>query len=268
MWHIESTDDYKPVPGDWIVDKLTELRSMLRERDPELRSRKPRRFLDPALVYDAVTRGDCDRAVALMCEKYGLDPSRVRLVWVPDIADKRVAAHVRCEPLGPIEITIREHYRSDPREFAAVIAHELGHAYLTDMEIENGGSWEAEATTDLVTMVTGLGKLTVNGVDQIRAGERAGSRCGGYLNREAVVFAYARTALDLGVSRDDARAGLSGAVIGYLRVLDDEPGFFGRLVRRLARLFRREKAISERNLVLDENGDIVDADERARGRGA
>jgi hypothetical protein len=260
MW-VESTDDYKPVPGEWIVERLLFLMRTLRERDERFRALKPRAFLDPALVYAAVAKGDVDEAVRLVCEKYGIDRDRVRLTWAPDIADQRVAAHVQSERGGPIAITVRAHYRTNPRGFATIIAHELGHAYLTDMDLENGGSWEGEALTDLVTFVKGLGKLTVNGVDQVGPGQRAGSRCYGYLNREAVVFAYARTALEYGVGREETRAGLSGAALGYLRVLEDEPGFLARTLAALLGLFRRKKTIAERNLVLDEKGDLVDLDD-------
>lgn len=265
MW-IESSNDYTPVPGEWIVERLLALIATLRERDPDFRALRPRVFLDPALVHDAVARGDADGAVRLVAEKYGLDPGRVRITWAPDIADQRVAAHVTSERFGPIEVTMRAHYRTNPRGFATIIAHELGHAYLTDMNVENGGGWEEEATTDLVTFVKGLGKLTVNGVDQVGPGQRAGSRCYGYLNREAVVFAYARTAAQYGVGRDELRAGLSHAALGYLRVLEGEPGLLGRLLQSALRLFGRRKAISERNLVIDEQGNLVDADDPGWGR--
>ncbi len=171
MW-TESTDDCKPVPGDWIVAKLRELGATLRERDPRFRALEPGRFLDPRAVYEVVARGDVERGVALICEKYGLDPARARLTWVTEMASDRVAAHVRSEPGGAIEISIRAHYKDEPRGLATVIAHELGHAYLTDLDIHNGGDWQGEATTDLVTFVKGLGKLTVSGVDHVQHGQR------------------------------------------------------------------------------------------------
>jgi hypothetical protein len=258
MW-TESEEDYKPVPGDWIVAKLIELETSLREQDRRFRELKPRHFLDPTAFYEAVARGDVDGAVELVAEKYGLDASRVRLDWVSDIGNQRVAAHVRCDPFGPIEVTIRAHYKKYARGFGTVIAHELGHAYLTDMGIENGGAWHAEATTDLVTFVKGLGKLTVNGVDQLDSGQRAGSRCYGYLNREAMVFAYARTALHYGVGRDEARAGLHDAALGYLNVLTDEPGFLERAWNALLRALGRRKKVTDRDLAVDADGNIIDA---------
>jgi len=63
------------------------------------------------------------------------------------------------------------------------------------------------------------------------------------------------------------RAGLSGAALGYLRVLEDEPGFLARAFAALVGLFRRKKAVSERNLVLDEHGNVVDLDDPGWGRG-
>lgn len=257
MW-VESEDDYKPVPGEWIVATLLELIAKLRADDPKFRELEPRRFLDPSLVYGAVARGAFERAFAPVCEKYGIDPSRVRLRWVADIADDRVAAHVTSDPLGAIEVTVRAHYKENPRGFGTIIAHELGHAYLTDMGIENGGSWQAEATTDLVTFVKGLGKLTVNGVDHVGLGQRAGSRCYGYLNREAVVFAYARTALQYGVGRAEARSGLNNAAIGYLNVLTNEPGMLHGIFEKIARLLGRRKTISEQDIAIDATGNIVD----------
>lgn len=265
MW-FESANDYTPVPGDWIVERLRWLGATLRERDRDFRALKPRALLDPTRVYAAVARGDHDGAVRLVAEKYGLEPARVRLEWTSDITDQRVAAHVRSGRLGPIEVTLRSHYRENPRGFATIMAHELGHAYLTDLDVENGGGWEEEATTDLVTFVKGLGKLTVNGVDHIGPGERAGSRCYGYLNREAVVFAYARVGLDHGVPREELRAGLSSAALGYLRALDPEPGLLSRAVEAAMRLLGRRRRLTERNLVLDEDGNVVDADDPTWGR--
>ena len=56
MW-IESDDDYRPVPGEWIVAKLAELQAALTARDPDFRSRRPREFLDPNPFYASVARG-------------------------------------------------------------------------------------------------------------------------------------------------------------------------------------------------------------------
>lgn len=173
---LESEDDYRPVPGEWIEDRLLRLLEELRAGDPRFNELKPWKPLDPGAVYAAVQRRDFDRAVGLICAKYGLDPDRVRLAWVDEIRRDRIAAHVQSEPFGEVNITIRRMYGQDPAGFGTVLAHEVGHAYLTDLGIENGGTWEGEATTDLVTMVKGLGKLTVNGVEQVVDGQRAGSR--------------------------------------------------------------------------------------------
>jgi hypothetical protein len=78
------------------------------------------------------------------------------------------------------------------------------------------------------------------------------------------VFAYARTALEYGVGRDAARSGLTNAALGYLRVLDNEPGLLDRLVHALLRVMGRRKTLSERNLALDEDGNVVDLDESGR----
>lgn len=47
-------------------------------------------------------------------------------------AAEGVAAHVRSEPRGPIEVCVRERYRASPLGFSVVLTHELGHAHLTD----------------------------------------------------------------------------------------------------------------------------------------
>jgi hypothetical protein len=262
MW-IESDDDYAPVPGDWIAQRLRELWGLLLERDPAFRDRGPRMFLPPSPFYAAVARGDDERAVGSVCSKYGLDPDRVRVRWVTDIAQDRVAAHVRTVPQGPIDITVRQSYRGNPSGFGTIIAHELGHAYLTDLDVPNGGAWEYEATTDLVTFLVGLGKLTVNGVGHVGPGERAGSKCYGYLNREAVVFAYAQVARLYGVPLAECRAELLPAPLGYFNTLFDEPGVFTRLARFLRRLVRRPAGLADRDLVVDEAGNVVD---RATGQ--
>jgi hypothetical protein len=261
MW-LESEGNDKPVPGEWIVERLAWLRAELQERDPQFRELEPRALLEPGPIYQAVQRGEHEEAIAILCGKYGLDPARIRLEWKVETADEGVAAHVRSEPFGPIEVCVREQYRTNPCGFATVLAHEIGHAYLTDMDIENGGTWEAEATTDLVTFVKGLGKLTVNGVDHLGFGQKAGSRGYGYLNREAVVFAYARIALDCAIPTEQARAGLNPAVLGYLRVLEGEPGPIGRFFQRIASFFSRPAArptLDETEIAVDADGNLVDA---------
>lgn len=255
---FRSEDEDHPVPGEWIVNRILTLLRDLRQEDPRFRELKPRNLLDPAAVYEPAARGDFDAAVAAVAAKYGLEPGRVRLVWLLEMSP-RTAAHVHCEPGGAVEIAIRECYQRDPEGFGTVIAHELGHAYLTDLGIENGGSWEAEATTDLVTMVKGLGKLTVNGVSHLFYGETAGSRCYGYLNREANVFAYARTCQQLGVPPAEVRSGLNPAALSYLRTLTEEPGPPGCLLGGLLGFLRRRpKPISEMDLAVDEHGNIVE----------
>lgn len=229
MTWIASDFDERPTPGDWIVERLDELRESLRERDRRFAELKPWEFLDPEPVYAAVRLGRFDDAVAIICDKYGIDSSRVRLTWVDDVKDPRVAAHVHSEPFGAVEITILAKYQIEPAAFGTVIAHELGHAYLTDLDIPNGGGWEEEALTDLVTFVKGLGKLTVNGVEYLGYSQKAGSRGYGYLSREAVVFAYARVAEEFDLTDETAKAGLNSAALSYLRTLL-EPAKSGCLV--------------------------------------
>ncbi len=256
---LESDEEYRPVPGDWIVDRIRDLREDLRARDRRFDDLKPWRLLNPEPVYADVQRGDFDQAVRRICDKYGLAEERIVLHWVAKIGQDRVAAHVRCEQFGRVEITIRDLYREDPLGFGTVIAHEIGHAYLSDMDIPNGGGWAEEATTDLVTFVKGLGKLTVNGVDHLRGSERAGSRCYGYLNREANVFAYARTARDYHVPSREMRASLNPAVLSYLNTLEggqrEPPGcLFGRLLSWV----RRPRRAADLDLTVDDEGNIVE----------
>lgn len=103
--------------------------------------------------------------------------------------------------------------------FGMVVAHELGHAYLSDHGVPNGENWEEESATDLVTIVKGLGKLTVNGVEVAKYKETTAARAHGFLQREAVIFAYARTAEECGVGDEAIRAGLNPAALSYLDTL-------------------------------------------------
>lgn len=251
-------EDYKPVPGDWIVARIEFLLEALRRGDRQFAELKPWRFLDPAPVYASVQRADYDSAVAQICAKYGLEADRVTLRWVEDTGSDSVAAHVRTEQFGRVDITIRNTYRRDPPGFGTVLAHELGHAYLADMDIPNGGSWENEATTDLVTFVKGLGKLTVNGVDHMRSSELAGSRCYGYLNREANVFAYARAAQEFNVPQARLKEGLNSAALSYLATLtaaaEPKGGFLGWLFGSSQRTRKAE----EMDLTVDEDGNIIE----------
>ncbi|MHC5020354.1 MAG: hypothetical protein ACYTGX_09630 [Planctomycetota bacterium] len=258
LW-IESEDDNEPVDGKWIVQRLRKLIARLRRRDARFAELEPWRFLDPEAVYRPAAQRDHRSAVAVICGKYGLDPDRVSMTWTSETGGQNIAAHVRSEPWGAIDVTLRENYRSSPAGFGTVMAHELGHAYLTDMDIPNGGGWEGEATTDLVTFAKGLGKLTVNGVEHLGYGQQAGSKGYGYLNREAVVFAYARAVQRYRVSLGDARAGLSSAALGYFNVLhDDQPGCLGNWFKILFGSGATRGAPLDRDLAVDEHGNIVD----------
>lgn len=239
MTWISADYDERPTPGDWIVERLDGLHAALRERDRRFAELKPWAFLDPAIVYTALRAGRFDDAVAILCDKYGIEASRVRLTWVDDVKNPRVAAHVRSAAFGPVEITILNKYRAEPVAFGTVVAHELGHAYLTDLGIPNGGGWEEEALTDLVTFVKGLGKLTVNGVEYLGYQQKAGTRGYGYLSREAVVFAYARMAEEFDLTDETTKAGLNPAALSYLRTLLEPTnrGCAGALLAILAALF-------------------------------
>ncbi len=217
-WVTTEYEDH-PTPGDWIAERLDGLTRTLRERDKRFEELKPGEFLDPESVYGALKGGKYDEAVALVCGKYGIDPARVKVTWVKTDTDPRIAGHVHSEALGPVELVLLEGHRTKPKVLGMVIAHELGHAYLSDHGIPNGEDWEEESATDLVTIVKGLGKLTVNGVEVAKYQETAGARAHGYLKREAVIFAHARVAEEAGMPDEAMRAGLGPAALSYLDTL-------------------------------------------------
>jgi hypothetical protein len=217
-WIVEDTSE-NPTPPDWIIERLEQLRARLTECDPHFAELKPGEFLDPSPFYAAAQAGKHDEAVAMVARKYGIDPARVKLTWVNDVKDPRTPAHIQPAALGPIEIPLLGGHRKRPGSFGMLIAHELGHAYLADHGIPSGGGWEEEATTDLVTFVKGLGKLTVNGVEYAGRNQKAGVRGYGYLAREALIFAYATAAGQCELSAEATRAGLTPAAQDYLGTL-------------------------------------------------
>lgn len=215
--------DYVPVPPQWIERRVLWLLKTLPKRDPGFLKRQPSRFLDPVEVYAPLSKGDVAWALVPICGKYGIDRKRISWAYADRLSSHDAGAQVLAEPGGPIAIEILRAYKEDAVISGGFLAHEVAHAYLTDLGIVNGGTWMAEATTDLTTLVCGLGKLTVNMVRLPWAGmfsaDRAGTPSGGYLNREALICAYAIAADELGVTDAEQEKDLATDALSYLRAL-------------------------------------------------
>lgn len=210
---------YEPVDPAWIERRILWLLKTLPRRDAGWLRRRPEVLLDPREIYGPLARKDVAGALAPICGRYGISAGRVRWGYSEALSGCNTIAQVLAEQAGPIEVQLHRELRTEVVDLGGALAHELGHAFLTDLGIVNGGTWMAEATTDLVTLVTGLGKLTVNTVGNLAHGGRAGQPRMGYLNREALVFAYVLAGDELGIPDAELEAGLSPDALGYLRIL-------------------------------------------------
>lgn len=213
---------YEPVAPEWIERRILWLLKTLPRRDAGFLARRPERPMDPREVYGPLKCDDMDGAIRLLAGRYGIDAGRTRWRYSRELSGCNTIAQVLAQRNGPIEVEILTDLRFESIPLGGALAHELGHAYLTDLDIANGGTWMAEATTDLVTLVCGLGKLTANTVGNLNVGGQAGTPCLGYLNREALLFAYALASEELGVPAADQETGLNSEALGYLRVVRGE----------------------------------------------
>ena len=210
---------YEPVQPEWIERRILWLLKTLEKRDASFRTRQNGTFLDPRDLYMLLQRNDLTAALPVVASRYGIDPSRVSWEYADELSGCNTIAQVVSTPGGPILVDLHRHLRFEAINLGAALAHELGHAYLTDLNIVSGGTWMAEATTDLLTLVSGLGKVTVNSVGNLNLGGAAGTPCMGYLNREALVFAYALACDELGISPEMQEVGLTSEASSYLKTV-------------------------------------------------
>ena len=106
-------------------------------------------------------------------------------------------------------ITVASRFRENPYALGAILAHEMAHFYLNSKGIRGLGS-EEEYLTDLAAMTLGLGKLTLNGKEEVTVGPHTVRTSKlGYLAFEDLAHAYEAINAFRGVDPDLSLANLT-----------------------------------------------------------
>ncbi|MHB8876011.1 MAG: hypothetical protein ACYC8T_20165 [Myxococcaceae bacterium] len=143
---------------------------------------------------------------------------------------------------GNYFIEIAEQHRNDAKALGAILAHECCHILVGERKVNLLGTAEDEVHVDLAAMLTGLGALTLNGIEDKR------QRQGDFIVESHRAFGYLRAPL-LRYAHSVVVAALGLGAIRGVRDLDGVTDFaiFGHLAVRHLRaagrwLFRREPA--------------------------
>lgn len=114
------------------------------------------------------------------------------------------AGEVRFDhPEAPIRIPFQ--YAGRAYTLGAILAHELCHVFMTVRRIRAASGEEYEPLTDLTTVCTGLGKLSLNGTFPESNGNPTVRLKLGYVPHELLVYAFGRVNRLKGIPQETAR---------------------------------------------------------------
>jgi hypothetical protein len=131
--------------------------------------------------------------------------------------DPQVAGQIRRQRGAISHIQIPLYYVGRPHALGAILAHELTHERLAPIEeVLCSTVQEQERVTDLASMVSGLGKLVLNGlITEIVpvAGER---QVLGYLDPPVIAYVYRFLGQRYGIAESQLMRNLTDAAIALL----------------------------------------------------
>jgi len=111
-----------------------------------------------------------------------------------------VGGHIQLDNSNEVFIEIDAAYKYEPEMVLSILAHEICHKFLQKNNIRLFPELENEILTDLTTVYTGLGKLSLNGcekttVTKTKIGNQIQTRTQtkktGYISRDDFAFAFA-----------------------------------------------------------------------------
>jgi len=144
--------------------------------------------------------------------------------------DKNVAGHIELNNNSDegVFIEIDEKFKSEPEIILAILAHEICHKLIHINGLSQFG-YENEILTDIATIYTGLGKLSLNGCETVNIStdtqwsgdERTTTTTTttqkvGYLSRSQFAFVYKIICKMRRIPNDYAITGLNGKAIEVL----------------------------------------------------
>ena len=175
-------------------------------------------LLELSEIYPLCEQADLSRAVLMIARQYGLKFTQLDACFSSNLEDDYASESRHRAGVALIsdswrfgldaDIRVDPEYQGKPRLVAAILAHELGHAFLTLID-DYLGEAPTERQTDIAVYVCGMGKLPLNII--------GGTFRLGYLSPEEMAYTYFRTSLDAGISFQWAASDLSRSAVDYLQ---------------------------------------------------
>jgi hypothetical protein len=190
----------RPVASPGTFDRIDDVRSSIHELYARLSGPAVKAFgplILPRPGDDPLL--EAQRTAAAMTRHLGIGDARVIVAFGP------LGGHVGEVELGPgpeYFVTLSPHYRDDPRDIPAVLAHEVTHVFLHRHGIRHADPARNEILTDTATLYLGLGRpmLAAYRVDVVegRYTRRRTTFRVGYLSPPEMGYVLAKRALAFG----------------------------------------------------------------------
>lgn len=154
------------------------------------------KVLEP-FYFNSANPLEVQKAGQKIAEHIGLPP----LTFVVSYSHQKanIGGQIHLDSSKEVFIEISLMYKSEPDIVLSILAHEICHKYLYLNNIKLFPDYENEILTDIATIYTGLGKLSLNGCEVTnKKSQRFGNRITtsfttykvGYLNRRQFALVY------------------------------------------------------------------------------
>lgn len=160
----------------------------------------------------------------IIAQHLGLPPFTFIISYAQQ--ESNVGGHINLDYNKDIYIEIDGKYKNDCDIVLAVLAHEICHKYLHINNIELFPKFENEMLTDAATVYTGLGKLSLNGIEtksvsSSKSGDTTTTttttRKVGYMDRQQLAFVYLLVCEMRRIPQNEMLQGLTPAAAQVVR---------------------------------------------------
>jgi len=208
-----------------LIEKVHFLESKLGERWTHP-------ILDP-FKFDSSDIMKVQEAGKKIAQHLGLPP----LTFVISYAhqESKVGGHINLDHSNDVFIEIDSKFRHDHEMALAILAHEICHKYLHINNLKLFPDIENEMLTDVATIYTGLGKLSLNGCERITSSSSTSGNITttttttqkvGYMNREQFAFVYRLVCEMRSISKNEMMTGLSSEASSVVNRVNQNSSFY------------------------------------------
>ncbi len=135
----------------------------------------------------------------------------------------RVGGHIQLDNSNEVFIEISDGYKNNSDVVLSILAHEICHKYLHVNNIKCTPLLQNEILTDIATVYTGLGKLSLNGCEtRTYISNTSKTETLGYISREEFAFAYKLICTMRNISKQEMFKGLSSSATIVLNEIENK----------------------------------------------